>query len=117
MAILESQLSTWSNHDAQATSKRTHEAIRKVLDANQWPAGMIHDFYLQGSYRNDTNIRGDSDVDVVLQLTSSFHHEADSFWSTKGTAFPHHSNRLPTTETISGARRLKPLRPASEKVK
>ena len=32
---------------------------------------------LQGSYRNDTNIRGDSDVDVVVQMTSSFHHEAD----------------------------------------
>ena len=71
MAIPESQLSTWSHHGAQDSSKRTHEAIRQVLDAYQWPSGMARKFYLQGSYRNDTNIRGDSDVDVVLELTSS----------------------------------------------
>ncbi|GAH40757.1 unnamed protein product, partial [marine sediment metagenome] len=29
--------------------------------------------YLQGSYKNDTNIRGDSDVDVVAQLNSTFY--------------------------------------------
>ena len=39
---------------------------------------MTYDFYLQGSYRNDTNIRGDSDVDVVLEMTSSFHHDASA---------------------------------------
>ena len=76
MTIPESQLSRWSNHGPQDASKRTHEAIRKALDAYQWPDGMTYDFYLQGSYRNDTNIRGDSDVDVVLQLTSAFKHDA-----------------------------------------
>ena len=58
--------------------KRTHEAIRRVLDAYRWPQGMTYDFYLQGSYRNDTNIRGDSDVDVVLELTSAFKYDATS---------------------------------------
>ena len=78
MAIPESQLSRWSHHGAQDSSKRTHEAIRRALDAHQWPPGMTRDFYLQGSYRNDTNIRGDSDVDVVLELTSAFHHDASA---------------------------------------
>lgn len=72
MAIPESTLSKWSDHGAQDTAKRTHEAIRRVLDAHQWPSDMKYDFYLQGSYRNDTNIRGDSDVDIVLQMTSLF---------------------------------------------
>ena len=49
-----------------------------MLDAYQWPPGMTRDFYLQGSYRNDTNIRGDSDVDIVLELTSAFHHDASA---------------------------------------
>ena len=57
MAIPESQLSRWSDHGAQESSKRTHEAIRRVLNAHSWPHGMTYDFYLQGSYRNDTNIR------------------------------------------------------------
>ena len=72
MAIPESQLSRWADHGAQDTAKRTHEAIKRVLDAHQWPPGMSYDFYLQGSYRNDTNIRGDSDVDIVLQVNSTF---------------------------------------------
>ena len=72
MAIPESQLSRWSDHGAQDSAIRTHEAIRRVLVTHQWPQGMTYDFYLQGSYRNNTNIRGDSDVDVVLEMTSTF---------------------------------------------
>ena len=78
MAIPESQLSRWSDHGSQDASKRTHETIRGVLDAYSWPQGMTYDFYLQGSYRNDTNISGDSDVDVVLELNSSFRYDTTS---------------------------------------
>ena len=78
MAIPEFQLSTWSHHGAQDSSKRTHEAILRVLDAYQWPAGITREFYLQGSYRNDTNIRVDSGVDVVLELTSAFRPDASA---------------------------------------
>ena len=49
-----------------------------MLDAYQWPTGITREFYLQGSYRNDTNIRGDSDVDVVLELTSAFRPDASA---------------------------------------
>ena len=76
MAIPESQLSRWSHHGPQEASIRTHESIRKVLANHEWPWGMTYDFYLQGSYRNDTNIRGDSDVDVVLELNSIFNYDA-----------------------------------------
>ena len=31
-----------------------------------------YDVFLQGSYGNDTNIRADSDVDVVVTLTDAF---------------------------------------------
>ena len=76
MAIPESQLSRWSDHVSQEASIRTHESIRRVLANHQWPRGMTYDFYFQGSYRNDTNIRGDSDVDVVLELNSIFNYDA-----------------------------------------
>ncbi len=77
MTIPESQLSRWCHHGPQDASIRTHQAIRRALDAYHWPTGVTYDFYLQGSYRNDTNISGDSDVDVVLELQSAFRHEAD----------------------------------------
>ena len=78
MPIPESQLSRWSHHGSQDASIRTHEAIRRVLEAHPWPSGMTYDFFLQGSYRNDTNISGDSDVDVMLELNSIFQYDESS---------------------------------------
>ena len=72
MPIPESQLQTWSHQGAVTTAKQTHEAIRKALDPHTWPTGVKYEVYLQGSYKNTTNIRGDSDVDVVAQLNSTF---------------------------------------------
>lgn len=82
MGIPEHQLSKWSDHGPQEASKRTHEAIREVLSKYSWPSGVSYDFYLQGSYHNDTNIRGDSDVDVVLELQSTSHYKAESTYDT-----------------------------------
>ncbi|MCY4491503.1 MAG: nucleotidyltransferase, partial [Thaumarchaeota archaeon] len=78
MTIPESQLSRWTNHGSQDNSKRTHESIRNALDCYQWPEQMTFDFSLQGSYKNDTNIRGDSDVDVIIKLNHAFCYECNS---------------------------------------
>ena len=78
MSIPESQLSKWSDHGPQTAAKRTHERIHAVLNAHKWPPEMKYEFYLQGSYRNDTNIRGDSDVDIVLETTSIFKLDDDA---------------------------------------
>jgi hypothetical protein len=76
MGIPESQFETWSHQGAIVTSKATHESIRNALVAN---SSLVKDkkfeIYLQGSYKNDTNIYGESDVDVVVQLNSSFHYD------------------------------------------
>ena len=72
MSIPESQLERWSHQGAVTTAKRTHESIRNALDPHTWPTGVKYEVYLQGSYKNTTNIRGDSDVDVVAQLDSTF---------------------------------------------
>ena len=76
MPIPESRLSRWSDHGPQQASIRTHEAIGNALDNHRWPHGMSYDFYLQGSYHSDTNLPGDSDVDVVLELKSVFRHDS-----------------------------------------
>lgn len=73
MAIPEAQLETWSNQGATTTAKSTHESIRNALDNDNSPLrGKDIDIYLQGSYVNYTNIRADSDVDIVVQLNSSW---------------------------------------------
>ncbi len=81
MAIPLSQLTTWSNQGATVSAKSTHESIRNALTHDQSPLkdrvsrGSVK-IYLQGSYKNDTNIRADSDVDVVVELTTTFGHNA-----------------------------------------
>jgi len=72
MPIPEAQLERWSHQGAVTTAKQTHESIRNALNQYEWPRGVNFEVYLQGSYKNDTNIRGDSDVDVVAQLNSTF---------------------------------------------
>jgi hypothetical protein len=75
VAVPESQLETWSHQGAVATAKATHESVRRALAAAQRLTGREFEVFLQGSYKNDTNIRGDSDVDLVVQLNSTFHRD------------------------------------------
>ncbi|MCK4822754.1 nucleotidyltransferase, partial [bacterium] len=73
MPIPESQLKTWAHQGAVATAKATHESIRNALTASNSPIqNKNFEIYLQGSYKNSTNIRGNSDVDIVVQLNSTF---------------------------------------------
>jgi len=70
MTISTDQLATWSHQGAVATARATHKRIRVVIEAGSYPVGTHFDTFLQGSYCNDTNLRGDSDVDVVVELDS-----------------------------------------------
>jgi tRNA nucleotidyltransferase (CCA-adding enzyme) len=72
MPIPESQLETWSRRGAVTTAQQTHESVRNALKDYDWPSDVQYEVYLQGSYKNGTNIRGDSDVDIVVQLNSLF---------------------------------------------
>lgn len=73
MPIPNSQLEIWTNQGSTVNSSRTHTLIRSVLADHDWPEQMHYDDYLQGSYRNATNIRGESDVDIVIECTSVFY--------------------------------------------
>jgi hypothetical protein len=72
--IPEAQLATWSNQGGTANSIAAHKSIRFALEALD---SLIHDrdfeIFLQGSYKNSTNIRADSDVDVVVQSNEVFY--------------------------------------------
>lgn len=77
MSIPERQLDSWSNQGAVTTAKSTHQSVRTALSANSSPiqdrlsSGKV-EVYLQGSYKNSTNVRADSDVDIIVQLNSTW---------------------------------------------
>ena len=70
MAIPENQLKIWAQPGTVKGAKNTHAAIRNALGRHQWRGDVRYRTYLQGSYRNNTHLRRQSDVDVVVELTS-----------------------------------------------
>lgn len=78
MSIPESQLQTWTNQGSVTNSAATHNVLRNALKKHNWSSEMDYTDYLQGSYANTTNIRGESDVDIVIECTSIFFHDGVS---------------------------------------
>lgn len=74
MPIPEDQLTTWASIGAQQTSKSTYATIKSCLDAGDYSNKPFCNF-LQGSYGNDTNIRVESDVDVVMEMTGIYYYD------------------------------------------
>lgn len=96
MSIPEAQLQTWSNQGATVSAQAAHESVRNALYAKNSPLmvkGINFEVYLQGSYKNSTNIRGNSDVDVVVQLNSSYLDDTSSLTPTE--QFIYNSTTIP----------------------
>ncbi|BAU49567.1 tRNA nucleotidyltransferase (CCA-adding enzyme) [Sulfurifustis variabilis] len=103
MGIPENQLDTWSRQGATASASAIYERIRTALLADVALSSQNFDVFLQGSYRNSTNIRGDSDVDVVVKLKDIFqpdYSQLDEF--TKGKVKAGHRD---ATYTLTDFRR------------
>ena len=69
MPIPESIQGRWSHHYSGEAPKQAHLSIRNALASyTGWAKETKYKVFLQGSYNNDTNLRQDSDVDVVVRL-------------------------------------------------
>lgn len=74
MAISEDQLVTWAKQGPTAQFTATYDTLRTVLNDSSSPYyPKSFEIFLQGSYKNSTNVYGDSDVDVVIRLDSVFY--------------------------------------------
>jgi hypothetical protein len=88
MAILESQLETWSHQGSITQSAATYGTIKRALEAEDVEyAGRTFEVFLQGSYGNDTNIYSESDVDVVIRCDATFYHDLDELTEQERQAF------------------------------
>jgi len=79
MSISESQLETWSHLGQTGQFPATYQTIKAVLDDSRAPyANRQADSFLQGSYKNETNVHGrDSDVDIVLRTRAVYYSDTD----------------------------------------
>jgi hypothetical protein len=71
MATTDAERRQWTQQGAQDAAQATYAAVKKAIE--RFPAlnGKV-EVFLQGSYANHTNTRGDSDVDVVVMSTTTF---------------------------------------------
>lgn len=88
MAVPESQLETWAKQGSISGSSTTYNHIKRTLEASGTPyADKEFSVFLQGSYGNDTNIYAESDVDVVIQLETTFQHDVSALTENAKSAF------------------------------
>lgn len=78
MAISDAQLGTWSKQGPTQQFTDTYDTLKNVLADPKAPyCSRDYSIFLQGSYKNDTNVYGDSDVDVVVRLNQTFYTDLD----------------------------------------
>lgn len=78
MAISDQQLETWAKQGPTGQFTATYDTLKGVLnDSNAPYYPKDYTIFLQGSYKNDTNVYGDSDVDVVIRLNQTFYTDLD----------------------------------------
>lgn len=76
MKLTKQQLEIYSKPGSLTNSKNMYKTLKNFFNNN---LEAKTDIYLQGSYANHTNIRGDSDVDIILEFTSIFSHNINEF--------------------------------------
>lgn len=73
MPITEERLRKWSELPDTGPASSTYNSVRSALEGSGSKIRALStDIYLQGSYANHTNTRRDSDVDIVVELQSTF---------------------------------------------
>lgn len=75
MSTWDDKFASWANGPGtteQTKCENAETAIRKALAAHEKLASMDITVFAQGSYRNKTNVKQDSDVDICVRLNSTF---------------------------------------------
>jgi hypothetical protein len=75
MSVLEDTLSSWtapSSSTEQEKQERTVRMVRSAIETHSAFDDCRPSIYAKGSYPNNTNVRSDSDVDIVVQCSEAY---------------------------------------------
>jgi len=75
MSINEDQLTTWAKPPSETEEDKCRNAVSRITEAAKKKFGSDVSIFLQGSYKNRTNVRKDSDVDVVVRHDSYYFYD------------------------------------------
>lgn len=95
MATTAAEHISWTGQGSVDASSRTYNSVKIALARSQELERIDYEVFLQGSYANNTNTRGDSDVDVVVMMTSTFMPETSRLDTVQQAR--HQRDRIPGT--------------------
>lgn len=72
MSVSESQLASWAKAPSETEETKCQNAVTNITEAIRKKFGQEVRIFLQGSYKNRTNIKKDSDVDIVVLHTGYY---------------------------------------------
>lgn len=72
MTLPRNALRVWSERPGSILPEWTRSVVSDAVKAADRLAGHRFEIFVQGSYANETNIRGDSDVDLIVELKMPF---------------------------------------------
>lgn len=75
MKFTEDQLTIWAKPPSETEEEKCRNAVYRITEAVRKKFGSNVSILLQGSYKNRTNVRKDSDVDIVVRHDSYYFYD------------------------------------------
>lgn len=85
----------WTGIGSQDLAQNTYASVKKAISNHPSLTDKDVEVFLQGSYANATNVRGDSDVDIVVMSNKTYYFNADRLSLSEKVAFD--NNRVPAS--------------------
>ncbi len=96
----ETKFTTWRSPPSETEADkiaRTERMIRAAIDANDFLSKLDLQIIVQGSYSNNTNIRGESDVDICVLMRDVYNYDTANAY--QGAYHAHGITHTPPTVT------------------
>jgi len=87
MNISEEQLTRWAKAPSETEEGKCQNAVSRITEVVKDKFGADVSVFLQGSYRNRTNVRQDSDVDIVVLHEGYYFSDVDGLSESDKTAY------------------------------
>ncbi|MBL7131974.1 MAG: nucleotidyltransferase [Candidatus Omnitrophica bacterium] len=78
MSVSADQIERWGSAPSESTEVKCQKTVERIKRALATRFSTNVEIYLQGSYKNRTNVKLDSDVDIVVEHTGYYFHDISS---------------------------------------
>src|SRR3989338_340465 len=97
--ISENQLEVWASAPSEREEVKCQTAVSQIKGCVERAYGQQVTIFLQGSYKNRTNVKRDSDVDIVVRFNDAYF--ANTSLLNEAEKQKYEQTRIPASVTFS----------------